>query len=230
MNLFVDILLPFIVGALVPIGLLIYCFFAKNRQNISFKSFFYGFGSFFAALGFIFIVFLLITNVMSVSISVSDESSVNTYLYIGGAVILLVYYLVTEVLRVISYRMVLKSEANDYAGALFGSGFVFAQNFLVLILCQMAELKGVAALLFGVLMLISSLIYIMISVLAYHMVRDGQMISGSVLAVIYYVMYVVMLTVANVVVTYVMFALVLAFIMLLAYFTLPLPFKKEAKS
>lgn len=230
MDLFMDILLPFLIGAIVPIGLVAYCFVSEKRKQVSFKSLMYGFGSFFAALGFLFLVFLFLTNVMSVTLSTADDSSLNTYLYAGGCVILLVFYLITEALRIIFYKVALKSESAEYGGALYGSGFVLAQNFLVLILCQLAELKGLAAVLFGVLMLISSVVYIMISILAYHMTREGQKIAGSALAFVYFLMYGIMLIVANVVVTYVMFALVVAFVMLLAYFTLPLPFKKEAKS
>jgi len=230
MNLFVDILLPLLIGAAVPIGLLAYCIACKDRKNISFKTLLYGFGSFFAAIGVIFIIFLFVTNVMSVTLSVSAESNVNTYLFVGGAVLLLVFYLVTEALKILSFKMALKSEKNHCAGVLFGSGFILAQNVLVLILCHLSDMSGNASLYFGILMLISSLIYIIISIMGYHMVRDGQLIAGSALALIYYIMYAIMLIVSNVIVTYVMFALVLLFVATVAYFTLPLPFKKEANS
>ena len=228
MNLFTNIILPLLMGALVPLAFLIYCFVFKERSKLSVTSLFYGFGSFFGAIGAIFILFLFITNVMAISISVSAESDVNSYLYIGGGVLLLIFYLITEALRFIFYKIALKSDRSSCAGCFFGIGFAFAQNIVFLILCTVSNLDDNAALYFGIMMLISSLIYILISILSYNMICDGQKLTGSALAILYYLMYGIMLIVANVVVTYIMFAVVLAFVLLLAYLMLPLPFKKEA--
>ncbi len=218
-----------ILGAVIPAGLLLALAFGKDKSKTAFKGAFYGFGSFFGALGILVVVFLIIINVFAVSISVSAESNVNTYIYIGGCVVLAVFYLATEVLKLLSFKSIIKSETIEHAGITFGCGFILAQNLLIIGLRFIADLERKETIFFGVLMLISGVIYVLISTVSYLMVREGQLITGSALSLVYFLIYAVMLIFANVLATYITIAVVLIFVLVVAYVTLPLPFKKGAE-
>lgn len=215
-----------LMGAAIPVGILLFLFFSKSRNKTAFKGALYGFGSFFGALGLIFLVLLIILQFATIAVSV--ESNYNSYIYIGGCLILLAYYLITEVLKYFSFRAILKEEKNEHAGITFGCGFILAQNLLILGLRYIVELKGMETLFFGIMMIISAVIYTLITTVSYAMMREGQPIAAGALSAAYFLIYAIMLIFSNVVVTYVTVAIVLLFVLVVAYATLPLPFKKGA--
>lgn len=54
-------------------------------------------------------------------------------LFWSGGIALILFYAITEVLKQITYKSVLKGDKSDFFGLIFGSGFILAQNLLVLI-------------------------------------------------------------------------------------------------
>ena len=216
-----------VMGALIPLAVILVLALTPARKKVYFPMIFFGFATFFASLVLVGIALLLMAqSVFSVaSVSPSDGDRV---VMIGGTIVLLAFYLITELLRYFSYKSVLKKEEKyRYGGLLFGAGFVLAQDLLVLGIAATGEFSLAEALGFGVLMLICGLIYLLISEIGYHTAADGHPFAGSAIASVYFILLAVMLIFANMVVTYVFVGLALAFSLLMGYFLLP--FKKQAK-
>ena len=83
------------------------------------------------------------------------------------------------------------------------------------------------ALAFGILMLLSGIIYILISLIGYQLMADRFRYIGAALALSYYLMFAVMLIISNVYVTYSFIAVVLLFNLIMGYALLPLKFKRR---
>lgn len=214
-------------GAVIPCGVLLTLFFSKKKKQVAFTSALHGFGSFFVVLAAVAILMLVISQVFLSNLTITAESDANTYIYVGGGIILLLFWLISEFLKTVSFDAAKKAEKSEFAGLTFGSGFVLAQNSLIFGLIQIGEIDISHALAFGIMMLISGVIYILISAVGYQMALDKQRFAGAAVALSYFLLFAVMLFFSNVIVTYCFVAAVLAFNLLVAYITLPLPFKKK---
>lgn len=216
-------------GAFVPAILMVLMIFSKNRSKVSFNSFWHGLASFFFTIIAVLVLFLMFGRVLVPSINVTEEADANVYIYVGAAIILALFWLVSEALKLFSFTTALKSERNMFAGTAFGCGFVLAQNLLVFGLVFLGEFDLSQSLGFGVLMLLTGLIYLLVSTIAYRLVTEQHRFAGGAIAVLYFLMFMVMVLFSNVYVTYTFFAMVLIFMLVVAYITLPLPFKKERR-
>ncbi len=223
----IGVVLPSILmGALIPAGTLLALNFSPKRKLVAFKAALYGFGTFFVALGAVVIALLLGGQLLLPSVAISTETDANTYIFIGGSIALLLFYLAAEVTKFFMYENIKKQDRNEMAGLCFGSGFILAQNLLIFGLIYTGEIDMKQALSFGVLMMISGLIYLIISAIGYQVSLDGHRFVGPVIALSYYLMFAVMLLFANVTITYSFVAAVLIFNLVVGYILLPLPFKK----
>ena len=216
-----------LLGALVPCGVLLTLFFSKKKKEIAFKSALHGFGTFFVVLAAVAILLLVISQIFLSNVTVSAESDANTYIYVGGGIVLLLFWLISELLKVISFDAIQKTEKTEQAGLTFGSGFILAQNFLIFGLIYIGEIDVSHSLAFGLLMLFSGVIYILISAVGYQLSREKQRYAGAAIAISYFLLFAVMLFFSNVYITYGFIAAVLVFNLVVAYITLPLPFKKK---
>lgn len=216
-----------LMGAIIPAGVLLTLFFSKKKKEISFKSALYGFGTFFVVLAAVAVLLLVLAQVFLTGVSISAEADANSYIYMGGAVVLLLFWLLSEVLKAISFDNAMKSEQKEEAGLAFGSGFILAQNLLIFGLIFLGELDMSQAMAFGLLMLMSGGIYILVSAVGYRMAQEKQRYAGAAVALSYFALFAVMLIFSNVYITYGCLAAVLVFNLIIAYLTLPLPFKKK---
>ncbi len=214
-------------GALIPCAILLALFLSKKRKEVAFSPVMYGFGTFFVVLIAVAVIMLIIGQMFLSSVTISGESDADSYLYIGGAVILLLFWLGSEFLKTISFETAQRAEKSSYAGLTFGCGFMLAQNCLIFGLIYLGEIDISQSLAFGLLMLISGLIYILISTVGHQLFMEKQRFAGSAIAISYFLMFAVMLIFANIYVTYAFIAAVLVFNLIVAYITLPLPFKKK---
>lgn len=227
----IGMILPAILmGAAIPCCVLLLLLFSKKRKETAFKAVLYGFGTFFFVLLFLGIALILFSQSFLTAITISSESDADVYVLTGGVILLLLFYLGSEALKQASYRSVLKSERKSYGGLTFGSGFILAQNLLIFVLIYTGEIDWSQAMVFGLLMLISSVIYLLVSVIGYQLAMEKHYLSGSAVALSYYLMFAVMLLFSNVYVTYGFIAAVLAFNLVIAYFVLPLPFKRKKEN
>jgi len=216
-----------LMGAVIPCGVLLTLFFSKKKKQVAFTSALHGFGTFFVVLAAVAVLLLIISRIFLSNLTISAESDANTYIYVGGGIVLLLFWLISEFLKTISFDTAKKAEKNEFAGLTFGSGFVLAQNSLIFGLIYIGEIDITHALAFGIMMLISGVIYIIISAVGYQMALDKQRFAGAAIAISYFLLFAVMLFFSNVIVTYCFVAAVLVFNLLVAYITLPLPFKKK---
>ncbi len=216
-----------LMGALVPCAVLLSLFFSKKKKQVSFTSALYGFGTFFVVLAAVAILLLIISQVFLSNVTVSAESDANAYIYVGGGIVLVLFWLLSELLKTISFDNAKKSERSEFAGLTFGSGFILGQNLLIFGLIYIGEIDISQALAFGLLMLISGVIYILISAVSYQFALDKQRYAGAAVALSYFFLFAVMLFFSNVYLTYGVVAAVLIFNLVIAYITLPLPFKKK---
>lgn len=222
------ILPSLLLGAAVPLAVILCLSFSKARKNLSYSAVFYGIATFFASLALVAVLLITVAPLLVGSISISDQGTGNRVVTLGGCLILLVFYLFSELLRFFSYSTALKKEGkNRFVGFLFGSGFILAQNLLVLGLTYTGAFTLGQAIGFGVLMLICGVIYVLASEIAYQVMVDGYKYVGNAIAFAYYLLLASMLIFANVVVTYLVTALVLGFMLVMAYVLLPHPFKKK---
>ncbi|MBQ8894026.1 MAG: hypothetical protein IJ043_06405 [Clostridia bacterium] len=217
-------------GAVIPCAVLIGLLIRGRKKQISFVPVLYGFGTFFAALIAVAVLALVLSQIFFPSIALSNTSDAKVYIYAGGAIILLLLYLCTEALKLISFQTVLKSEKKDCAGVTFGCGFVLAQNLLIFGLLYTGDMDLSQAIAFGLLMLISGVIYILMSVIGYQFAMEKQRYAGSAIVFLYFLMFAVMLLFANIYITYGYIVLLLAFVLVISYITLPLPFKKKKEN
>ena len=216
-----------LMGLAVPLGVIIALFFNKKRGSTSFQSVLYGFGTFIFSLLLVAVLLLFFSELFLSSVTLSGDDNTDAYIIIGGSVILFLFYLISEFLKQISFYAVLKTEKKNMAGLSFGCGFVIAQNLLIFGLAYISEIDVTQALFFGLLMLISGIIYILLSALNYQLVEEKHRIAGSAISFLYYLMYAVMLIFANVYVTYSFCGVVLLLTLGASYLILPLPFKKQ---
>lgn len=214
-------------GALVPAGALLTLFFSKKKKEVSFKSALYGFGTFFVVLAGVAVLLLVGAQMFLTNVTVSAESDANSYIYFGGAVVLLLFWLLSEVLKSISFESAIKSETKEFAGLTFGCGFILAQNLLIFGLTFLGELDLSQSLVFGGLMLVSGVIYLLVSSIGYQLALEKQRYAGAAVALTYFLVFAAMLIFSNQTVTFVCVGAVLVFNLILAYITLPLPFKKK---
>lgn len=216
-----------LMGAVIPCLVLIALLCSKKRKQISFMPVLYGFGTLFVTLAVVAVLVLVLSQFFFTSIAVSSESDANVYIYVGGGIVLLLFYLCSETLRTVSYQTVLRSEKKEYAGLTFGCGFILAQNLLILGLIYAGDVDMNQSLAFGLLMLISGVIYLLISAIGYQLNLEDQRYAGAAVGISYYLMLAAMLIFSNVYVTYSVVAAVLIFNLVISYFVLPLPFKKK---
>lgn len=216
-----------LLGAVIPCVVLLALFLSKKRKEVAFVPVMYGFGTFFVVLVAVAVLLLIVSQLFLSSVSISSESDADSYLYIGGAIILLLFWLGSEFLKSISFDTVAKTEKSAYAGLTFGCGFILAQNLLIFGLIYAGEIDMSQSLAFGLLMLISGVIYILISAVGHQLALEKQRYAGAAIAISYFLMFAVMLIFANIYVTYVFIGAVLVFNLVVAYITLPLPFKKK---
>lgn len=214
-------------GACLPATLMVLMIFSKKRSLISFNSFFHGMGTFLFSLVAVFILVLLFGKAVVPTLSISGEADADVYIYVGAAIILLLFYLVSEALKIFSFKTALKSEKKLYAGTAFGCGFILAQNLLIFGLVFVGELDLGQSFAFGFLMLLTGVIYLSVATVSYRIAKEKQYLAGSAIAILYYLLFMAMILFSNVYVTYISFAIVFAFVMVVAYIVLPLPFKKK---
>lgn len=216
-----------LMGAIIPCCVLFALFFSKSRKQTNFTAALYGFGSFFVSLVAVALLVLIISQLFLPSISISSESDADVYIYVGGGIILLLFYLASEALKLVSFDTVLHSEKTKFAGLTYGAGFILAQNLLIIGLIFAGEVDISQSIAFGLLMLISGIIYILISTVGYQFVIEKQKFAGCAVAISYFLLFAVMLIFSNVYITYGFIAAVLLFVLMVAYVVLPLPFKKK---
>lgn len=216
-----------IMGAIIPCGVLLALYLMPKRKEVAFNAVLYGFATFFMALVAVAVVLLLVVQLFLPTIAVSDVTDADVYIYVGGSLALLLFYLIAETVKYFTFQSALKQESNRMAGLTFGSGFILGQNLLVFGLVFATEIDMMQAVGFGVLMLISGVIYILLSAIGYQLTVEKHRIVGSVLAITYYMVFAVMLLFANVYITYSFVVAVLVFNLIMGYVLLPLPFKKN---
>lgn len=216
-----------LMGAVIPLAALLVLYCSKARKEIAFQAVLQGFVTFLLALVIDAVLIVVAAQVFLPAIAVSDQANANTYIYVGGSLALLIFYLCTEAIKYFTFGSFVKQEKKRYAGLTFGCGFILAQNLLIIGLIYLGEIDMSQSLGFGVLMLISAVIYLLISSIGYELVLEHHRLVSPVLALSYYLMFAVMLLFANVYITYGFIAAVLVFNLIMAYVLLPLPFKKE---
>lgn len=216
-----------IMGAIIPCGVLLALYLMPKRKEIAFNAALYGFATFFIGLVAVAVVLLLVVQLFLPTIAISDVTDADVYIYVGGSLALLLFYLIAETVKYFTFQSTLKQECNKMAGLTFGSGFILGQNLLIFGLVFATEIDLMQAVGFGVLMLISGMIYILLSAIGYQLVKEGHRIVGSVLAISYYLMFAVMLLFANIYITYGFVVAVLLFNLIMGYVLLPSPFKKD---
>lgn len=219
-----------LLGALIPCGTLLVLLFSKVRKKVSFKAALYGFATFFASLAIVIALLLMFAQFFMPVITASQAASATSYIYIGGIIILLLFYLSSEALKQISFRSVIKTEKSEFAGLTFGSGFILAQNLLVIGLVYSGDIDMMQMLGFGLLMVICGIIYLLNAMIGYLLMREGNWLTGAAAAGSYFLILAMMLIFANVYVAYISIAVVLIFNLAIGYFLLPLPFKKKGNN
>ncbi len=215
-----------LMGALIPCGALLTLLVTKQRKKTSFKQVAYGFATFFVALLLVGVLLLIVGQFFIPAISASAASDANAYIFIGGGIVLALFYICTEALKHFSFRNAVKSEKNANAGLTFGSGFILAQNLLIVGLIYISEMDMLQMVGFGVLMIISGVIYLLNSGISYMLMREGSWLAGAAMAASYFLIFAVMLIFANMYVTYGFVAAALLFNLVLGYVLL----KKGAKA
>lgn len=210
-----------LMGAIIPCGVLIGLLFTKKKKQVAYNAALWGFGGFFIALVLVAVLVLIIAQAYMPTITADQASNANIYIYVGGCIILALFYLITEGMKQFSFRYALKSDNPEFAGLTFGSGFILAQNLLIIGLFLFGEVDLAQSLVFGLFMIISGVIYILLSLIGYQLKKEGNWKAGSAIAIVYYLILAIMLVVANVYVTYITIAAVLIFIIALGYFMLP---------
>lgn len=219
-----------LMGALIPCGVLLLLYFSKKRKEIAFKATLFGFATFLLTLVVDVVLIIVAAQLFLPAIAVSNQSDANVYIYVGGSLALLVFYLVAEAIKYFTFESLKKQERQKYAGLTFGCGFILAQNLLILGLIYTGDIDVNQSLGFGVLMLISGIVYLLVSAIGYQLVLERHKLIGPVLALSYYLMFAVMLLFANVYITYAFVAAVLIFNAIMGYILLPLPFKKKGEN
>ncbi len=216
-----------LLGAAIPVLALVVLLVGKNRKLVPFQTIFYGAGTFLLVLIGVAVLTLVLGNAFMPSISVSNVDAADKYIYIGGGLILLAFYAGAELIRMYTFRSFVASEKNYGVGITYASGFVLVQNLLILGLIYTAKIDYAQSVAFGILMLISGVVYLLNASIGYQLCLTGQHWIGFATAVSYYLMFAVMLMLSNVFVTYGFLAAVLAFNVIIGYKLLPLPFKKK---
>jgi hypothetical protein len=216
-----------LLGAAIPVLALVLLLVGKKRKLVPFQTIFYGAGTFLLVLIGVGVLTLLLGNAFMPSISVSNVDAADKYIYIGGGVILLAFFAGSELIRMYTFKSFVSSEKNYGVGITFASGFVLVQNFLILGLIYSAKIDYAQSVAFGILMLISGVVYLLNASVGYQLCLSGQHWIGFAAAISYYLMFAVMLMFSNVFVTYGYLAAVLAFNVVIGYKLLPLPFKKK---
>lgn len=218
-----------LMGASIPCITLLGLLFSKVRKKVAFKAVLYGFATFFASLAVVAVFLLMFAQFFMPVITAADAAKANSYIYIGGMLILILFYISSEALKQISYRSIVKTEKYEFAGLTFGCGFILAQNLLVIGLIYSGEMDTMQTLGFGFLMVICGVIYFLNATLGFLLMKEGNWLTGAAAAGSYFLILAVMLIFANVIVTYISLAVVLLFNLAIGYFLLPLPFKKDGK-
>ena len=216
-----------VMGAIIPCVALLGLYVSSKRKEVAFRAALYGFGTFFLSLGVVVLLVFLVGKFFLSSIAISGPTDANVYIYVGGSLAMIAFYLAAEASKHFAFEAVKKQDQNYMAGLCVGSGFILAQNLLIFGLVYAGEIDFSQAVSFGVLMLISGVIYLLICVIGYQLALVGHRVVGPAIASTYYLMFVVMLLFANMVVTYSFVAAVLIFNLVIGYVLLPLPFKKE---
>ncbi len=216
-----------LMGALIPCGVLVTLACRKERKEISFISVLHGFGTFFVALAAVAILVLVLSQTLLASVVISTETDADTYIYIGGAIVLVLYYVFSEALKQISFKAAMNKEKHRGVGFAFGSGFILGQNLLIFGLIYSGDVDASQAFVFGLLMLISGVIYLLLSAVGYQMALERHFYAGSAVTIGYFLMFAVMLIFSNVYVTYSYIALLLIFTLVIGYITLLSPLRKK---
>ncbi len=207
-----------LMGGLIPLLTLGVLFFSKKRKATAFKVVLYGMATFFASLAIVAVLLLTLAQFFMPVISASQASNANSYIYTFGIIVLLLFYGSSEALKQFSFRSVIKTEKAEHAGLTFGCGFILAQNLLIVGLIYAGEVDTLQMLVFGILMIISGVIYLLNSNLCYSLTCEGNWQTGSATALSYYLILAVMLLFANAYVAYIAVALVLAFNVAATYY------------
>ncbi len=207
-----------LMGGIIPLLTLGVLFFSKKRKSAAFKAVLYGMATFFASLAIVVVLLLTLAQFFMPMISASQASNANSYIYTFGVIVLLLFYASSEALKQFSFRSVMKTEKSEYAGLTFGCGFILGQNLLIVGLIYAGDVDQLQMLAFGILMIISGVIYLLNSNLCYALTREGNWQTGSATALSYYLILAVMLLFANAYVAYIAVALVLAFNVAATYY------------
>lgn len=217
-----------LMGALVPGLVLLALSLSKVRKQTYFFPVLQGFATFFMVLIVVAILAVVAAQTMLPSISVNSDTGTDI-VKIGGTLILILFYLGSEAVKQWSFASCSKRETqNRFVGLTFGSGFILAQNLLVLgLIYNISDFSYNESLAFGFLMVISGIIYILISEIGYQLVLENYRYVGAALAASYFLIPIVMLLFTNMIFTYVTVALALVFNLIMGFVLLPLPFKKK---
>lgn len=207
-----------LMGAIIPALTLGLLFFSKKRKTTAFKAVVYGAATFFASLAIVAVLILSLAQFFMPVITTSQASSANSYIFTFGIIVLLLFYGSSEALKQFSFRHVIKTEKTEFAGLTFGCGFILAQNLLIVGLIYAGEVDKLQMVVFGILMVICGVIYLLNSNLCYTLTCEGNWATGSATAISYYLILAVMLLFANTYVAYITVGLVLAFNLIATYY------------
>ncbi len=220
-----------LMGAVIPCTILLVLLLRKDHNEVPFVTVAYGFLAFVGVFVFVAVILMILFATVIPTITIQQESDSTNIIRWGGSVVLLLFYVLAELVKqfcFISYDQA--AEKNRFVGLSYASGFILGQNLLILGVIYVSNVDMKQTLAFGVLMIISGMIYTVVSEIGYQLIREKHRYVGVALSGSYYLMFMVMLIFANIYATYFFVFAVLIFNLVMAYVLLPLPFKKKGEA
>ena len=188
--------LPF--GLILPVAIIIFFCFSKKKNHIAYDSVAYGFGGFLASVVAVFVVFIAMNTLLLSSVKFVDD---NSGMQAAGAVIIaliVILFIVCESFKMMTVNKFIKSEGERtlFSSIGYSAGVVIAQNALVFVALNIFnnyEMEATYAIFSGLILFVSSIMYVAVSAATEIMLRDGYKYPAYGVSFVYYLFWIALI-------------------------------------
>lgn len=187
-------LLSLPLGLLLPVAIIVFLIISKKKKNVSFDSFFIGFGSFLASIAIVAALFIAFNAVFLSTITFSDDTSgIKT---VGAIIVCLIIalYIVCESFKLSAIKKAQTADVpKEYTSLGFSAGVIASQNIIVFVALNIFshyEMNIGYAIFSGGILLFTGIMYLVLSYASEIMLRDNHKGPAYAISSVYYVFWI----------------------------------------
>ena len=187
-------LLEFPIGLALPIAVILFFVFSKNRKTYAYDSIAYGVGAFLGSLLFAAIVFVFTNSVILAGLSFSDDVSGMKIAGTIFSIMIAVLFIFCESFKMMTIKKFKDSDTRTKFSSIgFSAGVVIAQSIVIFVALNFFdsyEMEAGYAIFSGLILLVTGVMYTVLSYAAEKALALGSKGAAYALSSVYYIFWI----------------------------------------